>query len=168
MTNLQYLVPLSPQGQCFGSNHQGCSVKKGVRRNFAKFTGKHLCQGPFLMKLQYPVTLLKKRLQHRCFPVNFANFLRTPFSQNTSERLLLVFGGMPERQPGKSFIQQGIGCNLKNVKAAAKTFQCRGRLSEGACQKSCESNRNSGSQGQKETICLKEALLQVPPLKQRC
>ena len=62
MTNLQYLVPLSPQGQCFGSNHQGCSVKKGVRRNFAKFTGKHLCQGPFLMKLQYPVTLLKKRL----------------------------------------------------------------------------------------------------------
>ena len=127
MTNLQYLVPLSPQGQCFGSNHQGCSVKKGVRRNFAKFTGKHLCQGPFLMKLQYPVTLLKKRLQHRCFPVNFANFLRTPFSQNTSGRLLLVFGGMLERQQGKPFIHQGIGCNSKNVRAAAKTFQCRGR-----------------------------------------
>ena len=26
---------------------------------------------------------------HRCFPVNFAKFLRTPFSQNTSGRLLL-------------------------------------------------------------------------------
>ena len=26
-----------------------------------------------------PVTLLKKRLWHRCFPVNFAKFLRTPF-----------------------------------------------------------------------------------------
>ena len=25
-----------------------------------------------------PATLLKKRLQHRCFPVNFAKFLRTP------------------------------------------------------------------------------------------
>ena len=25
-----------------------------------------------------PATLLKKRLWHRCFPVNFANFLRTP------------------------------------------------------------------------------------------
>ena len=26
--------------------------KKGVLRNFAKFTGKHLCQRPFLVKLQ--------------------------------------------------------------------------------------------------------------------
>ena len=26
------------------SSHQRCSVKKGVLRNFAKFTGKHLCQ----------------------------------------------------------------------------------------------------------------------------
>ena len=26
----------------------------------------------------------KKRLWHRCFPVNFAKFLRTSFSQNTS------------------------------------------------------------------------------------
>ena len=33
--------------------------------------------------------LLKKRLWHRCFPVNFAKFLRTPFLQNTSGRLLL-------------------------------------------------------------------------------
>ena len=31
-----------------------------------------------------PATLLKKRLWHRCFPVNFAKFLRTPFLQNTS------------------------------------------------------------------------------------
>ena len=38
----------------------------------------------FLIKLQ-----LKKRLWHRCFPVNFARFLRTPFLQNTSGRLLL-------------------------------------------------------------------------------
>ena len=31
-----------------------------------------------------PDILLKKRPWHRCFPVNFANFLRTPFLQNTS------------------------------------------------------------------------------------
>ena len=43
--------------------------KKGVLRNFAKFTEKHL----------RPATLLKKRLWHRCFPVNFVKFLRTPF-----------------------------------------------------------------------------------------
>ena len=33
-------------------------------------------------------TLLKKRLWHRCFPVNFAKFSRAPFLQNTSGRLL--------------------------------------------------------------------------------
>ena len=37
----------------------------------------------------WSATLLKKRLWHRCFPVNFAKFLRIPFLQNTSWRLLL-------------------------------------------------------------------------------
>ena len=66
----------------FRSVYQRCSVKKGVLKNFAKFTGKHLRQ-------RMPATLLKKRLWHRRFPVNLANFLRTPFLQNTSGRLLL-------------------------------------------------------------------------------
>ena len=35
------------------------------------------------------INLLKKRLWHRCFPVNFAKFLRTPFLQNTFGRLFL-------------------------------------------------------------------------------
>ena len=66
----------------FRSSHRRCSVctvKKGVLRNFAKFTGKHLCQSLFLNKVAglTPATLLKKRLWHRCFPVNFAKFLRT-------------------------------------------------------------------------------------------
>ena len=29
---------------------------------------------------------MKKRPWYRCFPVNFAKFLQTPFSQNTSRR----------------------------------------------------------------------------------
>ena len=33
--------------------------------------------------------LFKKRPWHRCFSVNFVKFLRTPFLQNTSGRLLL-------------------------------------------------------------------------------
>ena len=45
--------------------------KKGVLRNFTKFTGKYLCQSL--------CNFIKKRLWHRCFPVNFAKFLRTPF-----------------------------------------------------------------------------------------
>ena len=59
---------------------QRCFVKRGVLRNFTKFTGKHLCQSLFLIKLQVrPATLLKKRLWHKCFPVNFVKFLRTLF-----------------------------------------------------------------------------------------
>ena len=55
--------------------------KKGVLRNFPKFTGKHLCQSLFFNTVAglRPSTLLKKRLWHRCFPVNFVKFLRTPF-----------------------------------------------------------------------------------------
>ena len=34
---------------------------------------------PSLIKLQASVTLPKKRLWYRCFPVNFAKFLRTPY-----------------------------------------------------------------------------------------
>ena len=44
----------------------------------------------FLVKLQAAsATLLKKRLWHRCFPVTFVKFLRTPFLQNTSGQVLL-------------------------------------------------------------------------------
>ena len=52
--------------------------KKGFLRNFTKFTGKHLCQSLFFNKVAglRPATLLKKRLWHRCFPVNFVKFLR--------------------------------------------------------------------------------------------
>ena len=35
-----------------------------------------------------PATLLKKSLRHRCFPVNFAKFLRISFLQNTYGRQL--------------------------------------------------------------------------------
>ena len=63
------------------SSRAGVFCKKGVLRNFTKFTGKHLCQNIFFNKVAglKPATLLKKRLWHRCFPVNFVKFLRTPF-----------------------------------------------------------------------------------------
>ena len=80
------------------SSHQTCSIKKGDLKNFAKFTGKQLCQSLFLNKGLRPATLLKKRLWHKCLPVNFAKFTRTPFLQNISGRLLLVtFLGWYER-----------------------------------------------------------------------
>ena len=56
--------------------------EKGVLRNFTKITGKHLYQSLFFNKVTdlRPVTLLKKRHWHRCFPVNFAKFLYTFFT----------------------------------------------------------------------------------------
>ena len=63
------------------SSYQMGSLKKGVLRNFAKFTRKQLCQGLIFNKVAglMPATLLKKRPWHRCFSVNFVKFLRTPF-----------------------------------------------------------------------------------------
>ena len=53
--------------------------RKGILRNFAKFTGKHLYQNLFVNKVVGCATLLKKRLLQWCFSINFAKFLRTPF-----------------------------------------------------------------------------------------
>ena len=68
------------------SSHQRCSIRKGVLRNFAKFTGKHLCQSLFFNEVAVlrHATFLKKGLWRRCFPVNFKKILRTLFLQNTS------------------------------------------------------------------------------------
>ena len=54
--------------------------KKGVLRNFAKFTGKHR------KRLGQEFT---GRDWDRCFPVNFAKFLRIPFLTEHLRWLLL-------------------------------------------------------------------------------
>ena len=68
------------------SSHWRCSIRKDVLRNFAKSTRKHLYQSLFLNKVA------GLRLWCRCFSVNFAKFLRTPFLPNTSGWLLLNKG----------------------------------------------------------------------------
>ena len=59
------------------------SIRVGFSR-FLKYVGCFRSSDP------RPATLLKRKLWHRCFPVNFAKFLRTPFLQNTSGRLLFL------------------------------------------------------------------------------
>ena len=60
----------------FRSSCPGVFCKEGVLRNFVKFTRKHLCQSLFIFL-------------ERCFPVNFAKFLRTPFLTKYLRWLLL-------------------------------------------------------------------------------
>ena len=56
-------------------------MKKNGLRNFTKFIGKQQCLRLFFNKAPglRPATLLKKRLWHRPFPVNFAKLPRTSF-----------------------------------------------------------------------------------------
>ena len=63
------------------SSHQRSSVRKGILRNFAKFTGKQPWQSLFFNKVGglRPTILLKQMLWHRCFPVNFVKCLRASF-----------------------------------------------------------------------------------------
>ena len=66
------------------SSHREVFCKKGVLRNFAKFTRKHRCQSLFFNKVAGPsLHLYLKKTQHRCFPVNFAYFLRKSFFNRT-------------------------------------------------------------------------------------
>ena len=55
------------------------------KKNFIKFTGKHLCQSLLFNSVAglRHATFLKKRLWHRCFPVKFVIFLRTTFFNRT-------------------------------------------------------------------------------------
>ena len=54
--------------------------KISVFKNFVRFTWKHLWRSLFFNKVAdlRSSTLLEKRLWQRCFPLNFAKFLRTP------------------------------------------------------------------------------------------
>ena len=68
------------------SSQRKFSVEKGFLKNFANFTGKHLCWSVFLKVRK---NFVKKILQHRCFSVKLAKFLRTPTLKNICQRLLL-------------------------------------------------------------------------------
>ena len=47
-------------------------------------------------KIHKKTPVLESLFQHMCFLVNFAKFLRTPFPQNNSGRVLLLFSIMLE------------------------------------------------------------------------
>ena len=59
------------------SSHFQVFYKIGILKKFVKFTRKHQCWSHLLIKSPEI-----KRLQHRCFPVNYAKLLRTPFLRN--------------------------------------------------------------------------------------
>ena len=59
---------ISSQKKVLRSSHRRCFVKKGVYRNFAKFTGKHLCQRLFFNKV---AGLSQNSQENTCARVSF-------------------------------------------------------------------------------------------------
>ena len=61
--------------------------KIGILKNFAIFTGEHLCWTLFLMRPETfslkACNFIKKRLQHRYFLVNIVNFFKNSFFYRT-------------------------------------------------------------------------------------
>ena len=58
--------------------------KKGILKNFANLTGKHMCWSLFLIKLQAwgPVTLLKRDSNTDVFLWNYQNLTNTYFEEH--------------------------------------------------------------------------------------
>ena len=75
------------------NSHQRSSMKKGVLKNFAKFTGKHLCRSLFFNKVTglSPAAMLIKETLVQVFSCEFCKISENTFLQNTSGRLLLNF-----------------------------------------------------------------------------
>ena len=85
--------------------------KKGVLKIFLKFTGKRL---PW--SLLQACNFIKKRLQHWCFPVKFAKFLRTSILKSTC-KILLPFVS-PQNTIAKSIGELGLGETLTKCKVS--------------------------------------------------
>ena len=56
-----------------------CSIKQKVFLQISNISQENTCARVSFLMLTLISTLLKKRLWYRCFSVNFAKFLRTPF-----------------------------------------------------------------------------------------
>ena len=58
-----------------------CSITKGALKNFAKFTGKHLCQSPLFNNVPglRPAILLKKETSTQVFSCEFCEMFKKPF-----------------------------------------------------------------------------------------
>ena len=76
--------------------------KIGALKKFANFTGKYLCWSLFLKKLDPQVcNFIKRRLQHRCFPVKFAVFQ----DKQQQQSVQIFFSYIPYRQQISDHLQ---------------------------------------------------------------
>ena len=65
------------------SNRPEVFYKKGVLRNFIKFTGKHLCRSPFLIKLPEACDFIRKETLAQVFSCEFSEISKNSFLYRT-------------------------------------------------------------------------------------
>ena len=94
-------------GSVIRSSRPDVFCENGVLRNFAKFTGKHLCQSLFFNKVagaptlrSSPPEVFYKRGVLKMFVLNFAKFLRTPFLTELLQATSSDLPGLQERCSG--------------------------------------------------------------------
>ena len=66
-------------------------LKDVLKTSWIKRKKENTCVGDTFLKSCNPEDSVKKRLQHRCFPVKFAKYLRTPILTEQLQWLLLNF-----------------------------------------------------------------------------
>ena len=72
---------------------------------FSQIPKENTCVGDTFLKSCNPEDSVKKRLQHRCFPVKFAKYLRTPILTEQLQWLLLTFNSYFQRIPERKMVQ---------------------------------------------------------------
>ena len=93
--------------------------KKGVLRNFAKFTGKHLCQSLFLIKLQasglqQACNFIKKKTLAQVFSCEFCEISKNTFF---TEHLWTTASVFSRRS-------QPAACNTIKKETIIQVFSC--------------------------------------------
>ena len=121
-----------PQSKC--KNMQKSNVDQFFHKKnlFLKilqtFTKKHQCWSLILIKLRLlQACFSKKRLQHLCFPVNIAEFLRTSILKSIYGRLLLrsVFITLSRSSHQRCSVKKRV---LRNFSKSTGKHLCQGLL----------------------------------------
>ena len=71
------------------SSHRRNSMRKGVLRNFAKFTGKHLCQSLFFNKVA--ALIVKKETLAQVFSSEYCEISKNTFFYRTATVVASVY-----------------------------------------------------------------------------
>ena len=126
---LAKVVLFSESHSFYRSSHRRCSVKEGVLRNFAKNTGKYLCESLFFNNVAGLCNFIKKEALAQVFSCEFCEIFKTPFFKEHIWQLLILF--LAEMVPLNE--KHSLQCkHLLSVEAAVDLFTKRAFLFTGS------------------------------------